>query len=117
VPDHLKQNFARYVATEVGQDPGQGNGFVDLSGGGALVQQVWRDMDADTLADRGVIVAGDPDSCIRAARLHEETGVDQLMFFIATETIGHEQAMKSIEMFGKHVFPEFRKKGRARKRG
>ena len=76
VPDHLQENFARYVAADAGKDPGSGNGFVDLSGGGALVQRVWEDMDADTLADRGVIVAGDPDSCIRAAKLHEDTGVD-----------------------------------------
>ena len=28
---------------------------------------------------------------------------------MATETIGHEDVMKSIEMFGKHVIPEFKK--------
>ena len=114
VPEHLEHNFARYVASDAGKDPGQGNGFLDLSGGGALVQKVWEQMDADTLADRGVIVAGDPESCIRAARLHEETGVDQLQFLMATETIGHEQVMKSIEMFGKQVIPEFKKAGRSK---
>ena len=65
-------------------------------------------MDSDTLAERGVIVAGDPESCINAVKLHEATGVDQVQFLMATETIGHEQVMKSIELFGKHVIPAFK---------
>ena len=60
------------------------------------------------MAERGIIVAGDPDSCIKAAKLHEATGVDQLQFLMATETIGHKDVMKSIEMFGKHVIPSFK---------
>ena len=58
--------------------------------------------------ERGVIVAGDPDSCIRAAKMHEATGVDQLQFLMATETVAHDKVMESIEMFGKHVFPAFK---------
>jgi hypothetical protein len=27
---------------------------------------------------------------------------------MATETVGHEDVMKSIEMFGKHVIPAFK---------
>ena len=106
VPDHLAQNFSRYV--DVSQDSGT-NGSVDLSGGTALAQKIWEEFDADTLAQRGVIVAGDPDSCIEAVKLHEATGVDQLQFLMATETVGHEDVMKSIEMFGKHVIPAFKK--------
>ena len=105
VPDHLAQNFSRYV--DVTADSGT-NGSVDLSGGTALAQKIWEEFDADTLAQRGVIVAGDPDSCIEAVKLHEATGVDQLQFLMATETVGHEDVMKSIEMFGKHVIPAFK---------
>ena len=47
-------------------------------------------------------------SCIDASKLHEATGVDQVQFLMATETIGHPQVMKSIELFGKHVIPAFR---------
>ncbi len=103
VPNHLKQNFSRYIE----QDDSEG--AVDLSGGASIAQQAWRELDADTLVERGVIVAGDPESCIKAVKLHEETGVDQLQFLMATETIPHEKVMKSIEMFGKHVIPEFKK--------
>ena len=54
-------------------------------------------------------MAGDPESCIAAAKLHEATGIDQLQFLMATETVDHAASMKSIEMFGKHVIPEFKK--------
>ncbi len=79
----------------------------DLSGGNALAHKIWEEMDPDTLVDRGVIVAGDPQSCIDAIRIHEATGVDQMQFLMATETVDHANVMKSIEMFGKHVIPAF----------
>ena len=101
VPDHLKHNFTRFQQADGEQSP-------DLSGG-AFGKHAWDEFDADTLADRGVIVAGDPESCVKAARLHEKTGVDQLQMIAATETIDHQKAMKSIELFGKYVIPEFNK--------
>jgi hypothetical protein len=107
VPDHLAQNFSRYV--DVPTQGGNGGSSLDLSGGSALAQKVWEEFDAGTMAERGIIVAGDPESCIKAARLHEATGVDQLQFLMATETIPHKKVMESIEMFGKYVIPEFRK--------
>jgi alkanesulfonate monooxygenase SsuD/methylene tetrahydromethanopterin reductase-like flavin-dependent oxidoreductase (luciferase family) len=112
VPDHLKANFARYIKKDelsTGDAP-----EVDLSGGsGAIAQAIWNQLDADTLANRGVIVAGDPESCLNAIRLHEATGVDQLQFLMATETISHAQAMTSIELFGKYVIPELRQSSHA----
>jgi len=65
-------------------------------------------MDPNTLVDRGVIIAGNPQSCIEAIRLHQATGVDQIQFLMATETVEHSQVMKSIELFGKYVIPAFR---------
>ena len=115
VPDHLKDIFSVYLK-EDGDEATAANGETsEQSGYGALAQQIWRDMDADTLVDRGVIVAGDPDSCIRAIEVHERTGVDQLQFLMATETIPHEKVMKSIEMFGKYVIPELKKAEKAEK--
>jgi len=110
IPEHLLSNFARYV--DVDKTPTATNGnsanSFDLSGGG-LAQKIWEEFDSETMAERGVIVAGDPEACIRGAKLHEATGVDELQFLMATETVGHESVMKSIEMFGKYVLPEFRK--------
>jgi hypothetical protein len=42
-------------------------------------------------------------------QLYEQAGVDQVMMIMQTETIPHEKAMRSIELFGKHVIPAFRK--------
>ena len=105
VPDHLTQNFSRYLKGDEGEPlPEQ---VVDLSGGAALAQRAFAELDADTLCDRGVIVAGDPESCMKALRLHEEAGADELAILMSTETVSHEKAMKSIELLGKHVIPAF----------
>jgi alkanesulfonate monooxygenase SsuD/methylene tetrahydromethanopterin reductase-like flavin-dependent oxidoreductase (luciferase family) len=107
VPEHLRANFARYIKTE----GTEGAPEVDLSGGsGQIASALWNQIDADTLVDRGVLVAGDPESCLRSIAIHEAAGVDELQFLMATETIPHERVMSSIELFGKHVIPELRKK-------
>lgn len=105
VPEHLQSNFARYLKDDETKEAG-----LDLSGGsGQIAQQIWNQFDADTLADRGVTVSGDPESCLKAIRIHESIGVDQLQFLIATETIPHDKVMSSIELFGKYVIPELKK--------
>ena len=112
VPDHLAQNFSRFVEVKNPDESQSSNGGsgsdLDLSGGSALAQKIWEEFDADTMSERGIIVAGDPESCIAACKIHEATGVDQLQFLMATETVDHAKVMKSIEMFGKHVIPAFR---------
>lgn len=106
VPEHLQANFARYLKEDGEEKPAS----LDLSGGSAqIAQAIWNQFDADTLAERGVIVAGDPESCLKTIRLHESLGVDQLQFLMATETVPHAKVMSSIEMFGKHVIPELNK--------
>ena len=107
VPDHLKQNFSRYVDTVEGEEGTED--VLDFSGGEAIAHKVWNDLDADTLSDRGVVIAGDPDSCIEALKKHEAIGIDQMMIMMQTETIPHDKVMKSIELFGKYVIPEFKK--------
>ncbi|MCH8745778.1 MAG: LLM class flavin-dependent oxidoreductase [Chloroflexi bacterium] len=106
IPEHLVQNFSRYIDVKESSE-GTATQF-DLSGGSALAHKIWEEMDPDTLVDRGVIIAGDPQSCITAIKMHEATGVDQMQFLMATETVEHSQVMKSIELFGKHVIPAFK---------
>jgi alkanesulfonate monooxygenase SsuD/methylene tetrahydromethanopterin reductase-like flavin-dependent oxidoreductase (luciferase family) len=111
VPEHLQANFARYIKKENADSNDTG---VDLSGGSAqIAQAVWNQFDADTLADRGVTVSGDPESCLKAIDIHAAIGVDQLQFLMATETIPHEKVMSSIELFGKYVIPELKKRANA----
>jgi alkanesulfonate monooxygenase SsuD/methylene tetrahydromethanopterin reductase-like flavin-dependent oxidoreductase (luciferase family) len=111
VPEHLTANFARYLKTEGGTGAAPA---VDLSGGsGQIASALWNQIDADTLVERGVLVAGDPESCLRSIAIHEDAGVDELQFLMATESVPHDAVMSSIEMFGKHVIPELKKKPRA----
>ena len=107
VPEHLQANFSRYVALE-GETEAKEN-ILDYSGGAAIANKIWDEMDADTLCDRAVVIAGNPDSCIEALKKHEATGIDQMMIMMQTETIPHEKVMESIELFGKYVIPEFNK--------
>lgn len=107
VPEHLKQNFSRYVSTNDEDAPA--NDVLDFSGGVAIAHKTWDALDADTLSDRAVVIAGNPDSCIEALKKHEATGIDQMMIMMQTETIPHDKVLKSIELFGKYVIPEFKR--------
>ena len=108
VPDHLQWMFKAQgnVELDAKYDP---ENYVEGYGGEAVANAVWEKMDADTLCDRGVVIGGDPESCIKALKLHEEAGCDQIMILMQTETVSHEKVMKSIELFGKYVLPEFKK--------
>src|SRR6267142_2320953 len=106
VPDHLRANFSRYLKTE----GAEGAPAVDLSGGsGQIATALWNQIDADTLVDRGVLVAGNPETCLRSIAIHEAAGVDELQFLTATETVPHDRVMSSIEMFGRHVIPKLKR--------
>ena len=108
VPDHLRWVFKRQggLNLEEGQEPPNEE---EEYGAEALARGVWNQLDADTLCDRGVIIGGDPESCIRGLKLHQEAGCDQVMLVMQTQAVPHEKVMKSIEMIGKHVIPEFQK--------
>ena len=104
---------SRYIHVEKPTTGINGNSAhsFDLSGG-ALAQRIGEEFESETMAERGVIVASEPDACIKGAKLLEATGVDGLQFLMATETAGHEAFMKSIEISDKYVIPEFRKKNK-----
>ena len=77
-----------------------------------MALRIGEEFESETMAERGVIVASEPDACIKGAKLHEATGVDGLQSLMATETVGHEAFMTSIGIFGKYVVPEFRKENK-----
>ena len=115
VPDHLQADFGRWLrqSDDAHKQQAEEAGLSLDSGPGAARVAVAQ-LDADTLCDRGVIIGGDPESCIKAIQMYEEIGVDQVMMIMQTETIPHEKVMSSIEMFGKHVFPAFRQAEKAK---
>jgi len=96
VPDHLASNFSRF----------QG-GDQDLGGGGVPRAQLG-ELPADLLAERGVIVAGNPDSCIEGVKRHQEIGADQSLLIMQCDQIPHAKVKRSIELFGKEVIPAFK---------
>ncbi len=96
VPDHLQANFQRFLGQEQ-----------DLGGGGAP-RAMLGELPPDLLCERGVIVAGDPDSCIECVKRHQEIGVDQILLIMQSDQIEHKKVKRSIELFGKEVIPAFR---------
>jgi alkanesulfonate monooxygenase SsuD/methylene tetrahydromethanopterin reductase-like flavin-dependent oxidoreductase (luciferase family) len=109
VPDHLQADFGRWLrqSDEAHKAQAQQAG-ISLDSGPGAARAAFAQMDADTLCERGIIIAGDPASCIKGVQLYEEAGVNQVILIMQTETIPHERVLGSLEMFGKHVIPAFR---------
>jgi alkanesulfonate monooxygenase SsuD/methylene tetrahydromethanopterin reductase-like flavin-dependent oxidoreductase (luciferase family) len=61
----------------------------------------------DYLHDSGSCIVGDPDECIETAKRYEAAGCDLLLCLVNPYNIAHDDVMQSIELFGKHVIPEF----------
>jgi alkanesulfonate monooxygenase SsuD/methylene tetrahydromethanopterin reductase-like flavin-dependent oxidoreductase (luciferase family) len=109
VPDHLKADFGRWLRQADEDHKKQAlEAGISLDSGPGAARAAFAQMDANTLCDRGIIIAGDPESCIKGVQLYEEAGVDQIITIMQTETIAHDKAMRSIEMFGKYVIPACR---------
>ena len=112
VPDHLQADFGRWLRQSDDAHRAQAEqSGISLDAGPGAARAAIAQLDANTLADRGVIIAGDPDSCARAVQMYEDIGVDQVMMIMQTETIPHEKVMGSIDLFGKEVIPRFRQGG------
>jgi alkanesulfonate monooxygenase SsuD/methylene tetrahydromethanopterin reductase-like flavin-dependent oxidoreductase (luciferase family) len=61
----------------------------------------------DYIKESGAALVGDPDRCIELARRYERAGCELLFCLLNPYKIPHEQVMRSIELIGKHVIPEF----------
>ena len=109
VPEHLSADFSRWLrqSDEEHQQLAQEVGL-SLDAGPGAARAAIAQLDGKTLSDRGVIIAGNPESCIKTCQMYEDIGVDQVMLIMQTETIPHEKVMGSIEKFGKEVIPHFR---------
>ena len=110
VPDHLKADFGRWLRQSDDDHKEQASqAGISLDSGPGAARAAIAQLDANTLCDRGVIIAGNPESCIKNIKRYEEIGVDQIMMIMQTETIPHERVMESLELFGKQVIPAFSK--------
>ena len=62
--------------------------------------------DLDVLIRGGFMLCGTPEEVCEQLQDYVEAGVDQLCFGVPND-VTHEEALEMIEVFGKHVIPEF----------
>ena len=109
VPEDLNADFSRWLRqSDEAHKQQAAEAGLSLDAGPGAARAAVAQLDANTLADRGVIIAGNPESCIRNVKMYEDIGVDQVMMIMQTETISHDRVMESMELFGKEVIPAFR---------
>jgi len=75
--------------------------------------QALRDLDTravsfDMLDEMGAVIVGDPERCIARVKEYRAAGCDQLLCLMQPHAIPQDKVMRSIELFGEHVIPEFR---------
>jgi alkanesulfonate monooxygenase SsuD/methylene tetrahydromethanopterin reductase-like flavin-dependent oxidoreductase (luciferase family) len=58
-------------------------------------------------ADAGALGIGDPEDCARQCQAYADIGCDQLVLSPLTTTMTYEQAVASIDLFGREVIPRF----------
>jgi len=100
IPEHLERDFNNILIGRGAQNNPDADEEAALA--------IWEKLDPKTLCDRGIIIAGDPESCIKGVRAHEEAGADQVVMVMQCDQIPHEKVMSSIETFGRGVIPAFR---------
>ena len=61
----------------------------------------------EALIENGIMVAGDPDSCSQTIERWQKLGIDELILLPQAGRTTHEQAKRSIELFGEKVLPRF----------
>jgi alkanesulfonate monooxygenase SsuD/methylene tetrahydromethanopterin reductase-like flavin-dependent oxidoreductase (luciferase family) len=58
-----------------------------------------------------MVIVGDPDECLQKFLRYEEAGIDQVLCYINFGYLPNEAVLKSIELLGKYVIPELKKRG------
>ena len=61
----------------------------------------------DAIQPYDTCVIGDVDLCLRKLRAFEATGIDRLMCMMQFGTLPPDAALRSIEIAGKRLVPEF----------
>ncbi len=109
-------------AREIAMSPGRGylNSMVSLYHStmpkmpGAII---WPDTprglrdesELDYAIEAGYLLCGTPDQVLEQIDKYQAVGTDQLVYGIPNEGFEHEEVLEMIELFGKHVIPEYDK--------
>jgi len=64
-------------------------------------------LDFEYLRESGSAVVGDPDRCVELAERYQAAGCDLLLCLVNSYKIPHEKVMRSIELLGERVIPQF----------
>jgi alkanesulfonate monooxygenase SsuD/methylene tetrahydromethanopterin reductase-like flavin-dependent oxidoreductase (luciferase family) len=62
--------------------------------------------DLDKRIEAGAVMVGDPDDCLKVAKMYESAGIDLLLMLVQVGTVPHEKVMQTIELIGKYVMPK-----------
>jgi alkanesulfonate monooxygenase SsuD/methylene tetrahydromethanopterin reductase-like flavin-dependent oxidoreductase (luciferase family) len=54
----------------------------------------------------GAAMVGDPEDCLKVARMYESAGIDLLLMLVQVGSVPHEKVMQTIELLAKHVMPK-----------
>jgi alkanesulfonate monooxygenase SsuD/methylene tetrahydromethanopterin reductase-like flavin-dependent oxidoreductase (luciferase family) len=85
-----------------------------LQFGADLTEEKARDpMRPRNLVDKGLLCAGNPDTCIRVLERFDKLGIDLILCFMEMGRVSHQRTMDSIRLFGKYVIPHFKANGQA----
>jgi alkanesulfonate monooxygenase SsuD/methylene tetrahydromethanopterin reductase-like flavin-dependent oxidoreductase (luciferase family) len=71
------------------------------------MEETIRDVTFDDLLDMQAVVAGDPDDVVRLCKAYESTGADLLLCLVNPYKVSHDAVVRTIELMGRHVIPEF----------
>jgi hypothetical protein len=62
--------------------------------------------DLDKRIEKGAVMVGDPDDCLKVAKYYESAGTDLLLMLVQVGAVPHEKVMQTIDLIGKHVMPK-----------
>lgn len=69
--------------------------------------------DLDKRIEAGAVMVGDPEDCLRVAKVYESAGVDLLLMLVQVGAVPHEKVMQTIELVGRHVVPKLSQSARS----
>jgi len=131
VGDYVNDNVACVTALVCLEDPREARRVALQMGGSYHTSLVFRYLDtfprpagvpawpalipeptAEQLEERiasGQRIVGDPDECARAVQQYVDIGCDQIIFGVLASTQPQAVALRSVDLFGRHVQPRFDK--------
>ncbi|HUA34034.1 MAG TPA: LLM class flavin-dependent oxidoreductase [Candidatus Binataceae bacterium] len=62
--------------------------------------------DLEKRIEAGAVMVGDPEDCLKVAKMYESAGVDLLLMLVQVAALPHEKVMQTIDLIGKHVMPK-----------